>query len=387
MLEETPKNIFELSVYTKDLVHALSFANSVVEKRNVMLELSNIKLIAKPGIIEICATDMDLYLNQEIGAEVIISGQTTVATQTLSEIMRKIPDLTVKLVQTEGSDKLEIIGAKCRFELLTLLPAQFPAMEDVNSTLSLSIPSAELARLIECTNFSISTEETRYNLAGIFMRVREHEFLNVSTDGHRLSIASVDIKQKMSDFGVIVPKKTVNELLKILKDSKNSQAEVEIFLSDTKVKFKCNNIIFISKLIDGTFPEYKSFIPLNKNSKLLIKTKLLADAIDRVAIITVDKFRAIKFSFEDNALQITASGEAKGAAIEILEYSQEEDNFCQYSDDAKFSIGFNPKYLSDIFAAIKEQKVEIFFQDSFSPVLIKMPSHPNDSFVVMPVKV
>ena len=386
MSEDIKKMNLEMLVQTKDLVHALSFANSVVEKRNVLQELNNIKLVVKSGIVEIGATDMDLYLNQEIGAEVLCEGQTTVSTQTLSDIVRKIPDTKIRIKQIADSDKIEITGANCRFELLTLPAIAFPAMEDIDSSVSLRIPSSELAKVIEYTNFSMSTEETRYNLNGIYMHVKEGEFSGVSTDGHRLSIASVLLDKKTDDFGVIVPRKTVIELLKILKDSKNIQSDIEVFLSNTKIKFKCNNLVLISKLIDGTFPEYSSFIPTENQNKLTVNAKLLASAIDRVATVTVDKFRAVKLFIGNESMEITASGEAKGAASEVLHYSLEKDNSCNYVG-SNVSIGFNPRYLSDVLGAIHTDQVEIFFKDSFSPVLIKTNLSSKDCFVVMPVKV
>ncbi|MDP4709233.1 MAG: DNA polymerase III subunit beta [Rickettsiaceae bacterium] len=382
----TNKSNLEVLIQTKDLVHALSFASSVVEKRNVLSELSNIKLVVKNGAIEIGATDMDLYLKQDIGAEVIFEGETTVSTQTISDIIRKIPDTEIRLKQLAESDKLEITGKNCRFELLTLPAIQFPAMEDIDSEVNLSVLCEEFARIIEYTNFAMSNEETRYNLNGIYMHVQEKKFCAVATDGHRLSIASTPLQNKVEEFGVIVPRKTVGELLKIVKDAKNIQSDIHIFLASNKIKFKCNNLILISKLIDGTFPEYSSFIPVDNENKLTISTKLLAGAIDRVATVTVDKFRAVKMSIDNKVMEITASGEAKGAASENLLFSEEANNYCSFSG-SEVSIGFNPKYISDVLGALNEGKVEIYFKDAFSPVLIKTVQNPEDSFVVMPVKV
>ena len=379
-------NIFEIVVQTKDLVHALSFASSVVEKRNVIQELSNIKLLSSGGKLEIGATDMDVYLNQTIGAEVISEGQTTVSTQTLSDVVRRISDLEIRLKQGKGSDKLEIIGANCRFELLTLPALQFPAMEDIDAQSSLKISCADFARIIEYTNFAMSNEETRYNLNGIYLHVKNGEFAAVATDGHRLSIASMNPGDKSNEFGVIVPRKSVSELLKIVKDAKYAQRDLQLYLSDTKIKFACDNLVMISKLIDGIFPEYSSFVPEDNENKLTVSTKLLAGAINRVATVTVDKFRAVKLAINNKEIYITASGEAKGAASETLKFSEETDSFCSFAG-SEVSIGFNPKYFIDVLSAISEDQVDIYFKDAFSPVLIKTTENPNDNFVIMPVKV
>jgi DNA polymerase-3 subunit beta len=377
----------EIVVQTKDLAHALTFANSVVEKRNVLLELSNIKLCARGNLLEIGATDMDLYLNQEIGAEVISEGEITVSTQMLSEIIKKIQDSQIKIKQSTVGDRLEIIGKHCSFELLTLPVTQFPQMEDVDSEATLTVACVDFARIIEYTSFAMSTEETRYNLNGIYLHVKDNkEFCSAATDGHRLSVASILALNIQKDFGVIVPRKTVHELLKIIKDSKNTAGEISIFLGTNKAKFICNNIVLISKLIDGTFPDYSSFIPVDNQNKLTINTKLLASAVDRVATVTVDKFRSIKIIINESSLEITASGEAKGAANENLPFSTEKTEYCGFKGE-DITIGFNPKYVSDIVSALREPIVNIYFKDAFSPILIKTDEHTGDSFVVMPVKV
>ncbi len=375
----------EIIIETKDLVHALNFAGSIVEKRNVLSNLSNIKITAKDGIVSIGATDMDLYLNQDIGAEVIAPGETTVSTQVISDITRRIHDDRVSLKQIDA-DKLEIKGANCRFELLTLKAAEFPQMEDVQSDTKTNLSCAELTRLLEHTAFAMSNEETRYTLNGVYMHVKDGNFCSVATDGHRLSFASSPMNDKVDDFGVIVPRKCVNELLKILKDAKNQQLDIQLSLSTTKIKFKCNNWILISRLIDGQFPEYLPFIPKENDNKLQINTRLLAESIDRISVVNIEKFKAIKLAISTQDLKITASGEAKGVGAENIVYSDKDSNFCKYDGD-DLSIGFNPNYLSDVLNSLSCKKVDVFFKDSFSPVLIKSEDNIDDIFVIMPVKV
>lgn len=376
----------EVVIQTKELSHILSFASSVVEKRNVASELSNIKLVAKNGTLEIGATDLDLYLNQTIGAEVIAEGSSTVSSQILSDIIRKIPDKEVRLKQDPVSNHLQVIGNSCRFELLTLPVSQFPEMEDLEGESSLNINCGDLARIIEYTSFAMSNEETRYNLNGIYLHIKDKSLASAATDAHRFSVATHKMDQASGEFGVIIPKKTVSELSKLLKDSKNINSEMKLTLGTNKIKFACNNLILISKLIDGNFPEYTSFIPTTSESKLIVTTKLLADAIDRVATITVDKFRAIKLMFSDSNLTILASGEAKGLANEVISFSKDEDKYCDFSGN-NITIGFNPKYVMDILSALKEPRIELYLTDASSPVLIKTPENPEDNFVVMPVKV
>lgn len=315
-----------------------------------------------------------------------MTDSTTVSTQTLSDIIRRINDQEIKLVQHQGSDKLEIIGRNCKFELLTLPADKFPNMEEVASEKTIKLPCREFSRMLEYTSFAMSQEETRYNLYGLYMHMDNDKFCSAATDGHRLSLATYATGEAKEDIGVIVPKKTVHELHKIVKDTNHIEGDITIVFAENRIKFELENCQIVSKLIDQQFPEYSNFIPQDNESVLQVDRKMLASAIDRVAAITVDKFRAVKIAIADNALKITASGEAKGAAAENMPFSEDEKEYCSFNG-SDIAIGFNPKYLGEVLSAIKEDKVSLFLSDTQSPVLIKSDANSGDSFVVMPVKV
>ncbi|WP_341792699.1 MULTISPECIES: DNA polymerase III subunit beta [unclassified Rickettsia] len=379
-------NRLKIIINTKSLVHALAFASSVVEKRNVISELANIKLLAKDNMLELSSTNMDLYLSQKIGVQVVNEGELTVSTKTLNDIVKKLPDTELTLTDL-GKSGLQILGKNCHFNLFTLPASSFPVMDNIQVEASLKISCIDFAKIIESTKFSISTDETRYNLNGIYLHVKDGEFCAASTDGHRLSVSSIALKEKIEDFGIIIPQKSAEEILKIVKDAKNIQADIEIFLSVNKIKFICNeDTIMLSKLIDGTFPDYGAFIPASSNTKLVINRKIFADSIDRIAIITVDKFKAVKLTLSAEDLEISATGEARGDAKETIESSKEAEAFYEYDGAEPLTIGFNPQYLEDVLKA-KADLVELYFIDASSPVLIKFPETPKDIFVVMPVKV
>ncbi|WP_367364720.1 DNA polymerase III subunit beta [Candidatus Tisiphia endosymbiont of Nedyus quadrimaculatus] len=384
-------NNLKIIVETKTLTQALAFANSVVEKRNVIAELSHVKLSSKDGKLELITTNMEIYLSQKVAAQVISEGEIMVSTKTLNDIIRKISDNDVTLSVSNETDQLEILGKNCAFNLLTLHANQFPALDDINVETTLKISCSDFVKMIDGTLFSVSVDETRYNLNGVYFYVKDEECCMASTDGHRLSVSVVKIANNASEFGVILPKKTLEEIVKILKDPKNIQLEIEIFLSVNRIKFVCNDIMMVSKLIDGTFPDYQAFIPVENNYKLTINTKLLADAIDRVATITIDKFQAIKLILSKDLLEITASGEARGVAKECIPCSLDESNLCIFDYEDNLSIGFNPKYLTDALSAVlsatKANQVELYFLNASSPMLLKTLQNPKDVFVIMPVKV
>ncbi|MCP5369773.1 MAG: DNA polymerase III subunit beta [Rickettsiaceae bacterium] len=371
-------------INTKEFAYALHFAASVVEKRNVVSELSNIKLKTKGSKLEIGATDMDLYLNQEIDAKIMSEGETTISAQLLAEIIRKIPDEYIEIFQSDNLQELTIKGRSCNFTLLTLPVTNFPIMEEMEASNQIKVPCQQLLRIIESTNFSISNDETRYNLNGLYLHIKQGNLYSASTDGHRLSIAAIKDISSSGEIGVIIPKKTIIELNKLIKDSKNLKSDISIEFSSTKIRFECNDIVLVSKLIDGSFPDYSAFIPQNNHNKLIISTKQLAESIERIAVITVEKFRAIKFFITPQQLKLSATGEARGVATESLEYTDGKD-FAYEGDD--IAIGFNPKYWSDVLSAIQEQHIQVFFKDPTAPVLIKSYSDQSCEFVIMPVKI
>ncbi|ADE29948.1 DNA polymerase III subunit beta [Rickettsia prowazekii] len=381
--------MLKLIVETKTLMQSLGFARSIIEKRNVIPEYANIKLSAQDGNLELSSTNMDLYLSQKIAVQVLNEGEITVATQTLSDIVRKFPDSELTLTEIEIT-QLEIKGQNCKFNLFTLPVSSFPAMDSIKPEVSFKISCADFAKIIESTKFSISLDETRYNLNGIYLHIKDKEFFAASTDGYRLSISWITLEEKIKNFGVILPQKSAEEILKIVKDPKNIHEDIEILLSSNKIKFICNeNTILLSKLIDGTFPDYSAFIPKSSVSKLVINRKIFADSIERIAIITVEKFRAVKLSLSRKILEISAVGEARGTAKEIITASQDKESFYEYNHDESLVIGFNPQYLEDVLKAIKSDIVELYFSDisASAPVLIKFPRNPKDIFVIMPVKV
>lgn len=375
----------DIIVPTKDLSASLGLSGSVVEKRNALPILGHVKLEADKDTLILTATDMDLSIRQEVGAQVKHGGSLAVPAQTFAEIIKKIPDQEVSLKFIDEGSLLEISSKNCRFTISTLSADQFPMMEDIGSYHSLSIRASSMSDLLEHTKFAMSTEETRYNLNGIYLHVVADNLdilCSAATDGHRLSLSAIKMDKKLSAFGVILPRKTIQELLKIIKDPWLAEQNLEVEFGQNRVKFSLGKVMMISKLIDGSFPEYHAFIPQNNPYKLIMNAKVLAAVVDRVATVTVDKFRAIKLMCDDQSLQVHASGETRGVAHEIMKIGEGASY-----DGEPISIGLNPRYLLDALSAAGDGEITIELQDSSSPALVKVAEHPYARFVVMPVKV
>ena len=374
---------FAITTTRATLFKALSHLQSIVERRNIVPILSNVKLDATADGLLLTATDMDISASEVIKAEVKDSGSITVPVHTLYDIIRKLPeedDIEIAISQKENG-KININAGSCKFSLSYLTSETFPTMDYGQLPHKFLLSAKEIITIIDKNKFSISTEETRYNLNGIFLHVTNGENTKVlravATDGHRLSRVEIAMPQGAENIlGIILPRKTVMEIRKLVD---GYDGDVSIELSDSKIKFSFGNIQLISKLIDGNFPDYEHLIPVDNKLVMKIATNIFTKAVDRVSIITFEKLRAIKLSLKTNLLTIFASGEANGSGSEELtiEYS-----------DKELELGFNSKYLLEILSAIKGETLEFHLADDvYAPALIKDPSDQSVLFVLMPMLV
>ena len=251
----------KFSVEKNVLFKSLSHVQSIVEKKNTLPILSNILLEAKGNSLILSATDMDISITDKLNCNIIEEGSTTVSAHTIYDIIRKLPESSeIEIISNDGKI-LTLRAGKSKFSLGCLPKKDFPLIELEDSDNQLSIDSQKFLKLINKTRFAISNEETRYFLNGIYFHKIQREnkdFLSlVATDGHRL--AKFDFEQNLDDIpGVIIPKKTINELCKLLADY---HEEIKIELNSNKIIFFVDDSILISKLIDGNFPDYKRVIP------------------------------------------------------------------------------------------------------------------------------
>ena len=377
----------KISIERNILLKLLSHVQNVVEKRNTIPILSNILINAKANSITLSATDMDLSITETADSTVIEEGSVTTPAQTLYEIVRKIPDGNeIELISNNGN-KLSVRSGKSKFSLLCLPKDDFPKIENVSTNNEFLLSSELLKKIIDKTRFAISNEETRYYLNGVYMHiVEEHgqkESKNiqkslraVATDGHRLAKFDCEYNDTIKDIpGVIIPKKTVNELYKLLSDF---DGLVKINLSSNKIVFFVGESILISKLIDGNFPDYKRVIPKENKNTLKVDRLSFSLAVDRVSTITTDKLPVIKLKIMNNMVNLTSVNNESGTATEDINVN--------YSGD-EIEIGFNSKYILEMINNLEDETVILDFKDSASPVIAKEESNPNLIYVLMPMRV
>jgi DNA polymerase-3 subunit beta len=373
---------FELRVSKQILLKAISHVQSIVEKRNIIPILSNIKITANNGILELSATDMEIEIKEQIAAEIVENGSITVEAATLFDIVKKLPDeefISIKL--DNNTNKLMILCAKCKFSISYLESAKFPSIDYGDLPYSITFTATDLIKIIDRIKASISTDETRYNINGIFLHEvskNDTKFLTaVATDGHRLSLIEMNLPNNTNTIqDIILPRKTIMELRKLLD---NVTGDVVLEFSGNKARFNFENIKLISKLLDGTFPEYQELIPKNNQMIMKINKKQFSSAIDRVSIIAFDKLKSVKLTLKHNLLVVSSVGDASESATEEVSIDY---------DHQEIEIGFNARYLLEIILSISGDEVECFFDnDVDSAVLIRDASDASATHVIMPMLV
>ena len=374
----------QLTISRDYIIESLGHVQSVVERRNTIPILANVRLDANDDEkLHLPATDMDLAIIESQKANVSQNGATTVSAHMLYDIIRKFAaGSEVKLSLIGNNDKLQIESGRSRFELTCLPVEDFPVMSEGDLPHKFEISASDLRRLIDKTGFAISTEETRYYLNGIYLHAAQNNGSNVlravATDGHRLAQVDTELPAGSEQIpGVIIPRKTVSEVRKLIDGSPDASL-VMIALSDTKIRLAFEGAILTSKLIDGSFPDYERVIPLSNDKIMQVVKTDFTNAVDRVSTIATEKSRAIKITLESSTIKLSANNADTGAATEELD--------AQYKDE-KIEIGFNSRYVLDMAKQIKGDTIEFKLSDSASPTLVRDPEDEETVYVIMPMRV
>jgi len=370
----------KVTVERAELLRSLSHVHRVVERRNTIPILANVLIRAGKNGLELKATDLDLEIVETLPAEVKQAGSTTVPAHMIYDIVRKLPEGAQVELQA-GSDRgsIALRAGRSRFTLQTLPESDFPDLAAGELPHKFTVATADLKRLVNKTQFAISTEETRYYLNGIYLHVvgeKTAKLRSVATDGHRLAQVEIPAPKGATGMpGVIVPRKTVAELQKLVEDGGE---EVEIELSASKIRFSFGKVTLTSKLIDGTFPDYGRVIPVSNDKTLIVEKAEFAAAVDRVSTISSERGRAVKLSLHDGKLTLSVTNPDSGSATEELEVD--------YNADA-LDIGFNSRYLLDITAQLEGEKAELKLADPGSPTLLRDQDASDALYVLMPMRV
>jgi DNA polymerase-3 subunit beta len=371
----------KVTVERASLLKSLGHVHRVVERRNTIPILANVLVRAEGSKLSFKATDLDLEITETIAAEVATGGSTTVPAHMFYDIVRKLPEGTQVVLEGTGDRAvLTLRAGRSRFTLQTLPENDFPDLAAGDMTHSFRLAATDLKRLIDKAQFAISTEETRYYLNGIYLHAagsgKTQTLRAVATDGHRLAQVEIPLPKGAAGMpGIIVPRKTVNEVQRLIEDA---EAEISVELSQGKIRFTIGDVVLTSKLIDGTFPDYARVIPSGNDKELVVDKKEFEQAVDRVSTVSSERGRAVKLSLNNGRLVLSVTNPDSGSATEEIEV--------EYAADP-IDIGFNSRYLLDIASQIESEAAVLRLADPGSPTLIEDKDSKGTLYVLMPMRV
>ena len=368
----------KFSVNQNDLEKSLGYCQGVIEKRSTLPILSNILLDANNSKLSIIATDLDLiFINEIKNVEIIEEGKTTTTSSIMYDIIRKFSSGKKINFSLSSENKIQLESEKSIFNLNCISASEFPLTDENFTGNEFKIKSKQLLKLLNKCKFAISNDETRHYLSGIYLHqtnLDDKNFLTAAaTDSHRMSISKILLENEIKFEPVILPKKTIFQLVNLLEDY---EGEVKISNQKSKIKFELENSTLISKLIDGKFPNYLQVIPKNNKKRLEVDLKLFLNSVDRVASVSLDKKDGVKFNLIKDKLDLSVNNTSSGDGNETL----------SVKFDHELDISFNSRYLIDIASQLDGDKIELYLNETGSPALIKDPSDFDSIYVVMPMK-
>lgn len=373
--------IMRFTIERTNFLKTLGHVQSIVEKRNTIPVLSNVRIEAKDGNISFKATDMDIEITEIVEANISEEGATTAPAHMLYDIARKLSEGSeIELTYQDEKGALSLSSGRSKFSLSTIGIEDFPLISGDDLPIKFEIDKEELKTLIDRTQFSASVEEARYYLNGLYVHAKnegETKVLRVvATDGHRLACAESPLPEGAEKLeGVIIPRKSVLEIRKLLDDA--SIDNIVMALSENKVRISFENVTLTSKLIDGTFPDYERVIPTDNDKVLEVNVKELSAAVDRVSVVT-ERSRGIRLITDTNHVTVAASNAELGNATEELEAKYDKESI---------DTGYNFRYLLDILTQIKGDEVRFSLSGNTSATVINDTSDTSAIYVLMPMRI
>ena len=355
---------------------ALQSVNGIVERRHTMPILANVLIRKSQAHVELTTSDLEIQIQNQtdIGGD---EGEfsTTVSARKLIDILRTMaPDQLVSLEANNG--KLLLKGGKSRFTLQSLPATDFPLVQEAASFgPQFAIPQKTLKRLLSQVAFAMAVQDIRYYLNGILFVAEGQRLSLVATDGHRMALASATLETEVPKQEVILPRKTVLELQRLLSDGDD---DIAMQFAHNQAKFQLGSMRFVTKLVEGKFPDYKRVIPANHPNRLVLGRAAFLAALQRTAIMTTDKFKGVRLNLDVGVLRVAASNAEQEEAMDELDID--------YAGDS-IEIGFNVVYLMDVLSNMSQDMICLSLADGNSSALFTLPEDDDFKYVVMPMRI
>jgi DNA polymerase-3 subunit beta len=362
----------KFSIEKDQILEALQKVQSIVGQRTTLPILSNVLLEADNGKLTLTTTDMEVSVRTSLDADISEAGSTTLPARRFFSICRELPNHQVD-IKVSATDVAEIASGAANFKLEGLSKTDFPPMPTFEESFSYQLKQATLKDILQKTSYAASTDESRAILNGSLMAFRDNKLTVVSTDGRRLALVEqeIDIPEE-AELDIVVPTKTINELIKTL----NDEGEASIKTSATQVAFEFGNIFIISKLIDGTYPNYRQVIPSQCEERIAIDRETLQSAVRRVSLMLDDQAASVKVQITENRIELLTSSPEVGEARESIpvKYAGKD-----------ITIAFNPAFMMAPLKHLDSDEVFLELSDELSPGVIK--SNVPFLYVIMPIRV
>lgn len=373
----------KLKIEKKDLISLLSKTQNIVEKRNTMPVLVNVLFDAKKGSLKVFATDLEVSLTDETEAEVLEEGQLAINARNLFDIVKELQEGIINLA-TKKNNWLEIKQNKSVFNLVGIGHEEYPLFPSFKTKDFIKMHAKTLSEMIERTIYSVSNDETRYHLNGVYFEKKTTDgkagIRMVATDGHRLSLVDREIVAPMVESsipnqGVIIPRKGLTEIKKIID---TVDGDVEMAFEGAQLVIKNGKTVLMVRLIEGKYPNYQQLIPQKMNKSAGIDREIFLGSIRRVSLLSNHKSKGVTISLTQNKMEITSNNPELGDAKEEIDV--------EYSGD-DMKIGFNARYILDILNSFEEDSLALELDGQLSPGLIRPKNDKNYTCVVMPMRI
>jgi len=369
----------ELNIQKQSLFDGLQMVQGIIEKRSSMPILSNVLIETDGDGIQLVATDLQVGIRLKCPATIINHGGISILARKFFEIIREFPDDEI-YIKLKENNKLFISCKGSQFNISGLPAVDFPPLPEIDLKKTISLDGSLLKEMIQKTIISVSLDEGRYNLSGIFfeyIKKDEKNFLRmVSTDGHRLTLMDKEIEpleEEVFPKGVLLPRKAVTEILKILEKT----GPVQMGFKDNFGVFKKEETLMIMRLLESNFPDYNMVLPNKKEKKVTIPKNDLMDTMKRMGVLSTDKYKGVKFSLTKGNLEILSVNPEIGEAKESIPLEYKGGNL---------AVGFNARFFIDALQVMDSEKVILEFNESVSPALLSGEKEPGFLALIMPMK-
>lgn len=361
---------------TNELSKAIQTAQRAIVSKPSTPIFSCIHIFTKENKLEIQAMDLNMAISCTIDAEITEPGEIVVSAKHISELVRKLPSETVIINQNAENNTIKLTSGSSEFQLLIMNADDYPKFPTFDGNKTITITDEKIKELIKKTIFSCSTDEARPLFTGILVESKDDKLTFVGTNTHRLAIKAI-AQTTNEPMSMIIPSKVLNEISRNL--ISEMPQEVKISLLNNQIMVIIDDIVIVSRLIEGKFPDYNKVIPAKFAVKCKVNAKELAGAVERVALFSTEgDYSIVKISVEQEEMIITSSSPDIGTGREVIACATEGD---------ALNVAFNSKYILDILKNIDSEEVTLAMNTSLSPVCITSEKEENYTYIVTPVRV